>query len=68
MERIAINLCGLVFVQFEGDGALFIDGDGDEIKFYCSGNKHDRRMATKEILKATIDRRGSDKDLLSEED
>ena len=52
VDRIAIDLSSLVFVQLEGDGALFVDGDGDEVKLYVTGNKHDRQAAVKEIMKA----------------
>ena len=52
MNRIAIDLSSLVFAGIEGDGALFVDGDGDEIEFYVTGNKHDWQAAVKEIMKA----------------
>ena len=52
MNRIAIDLSSLVFVEIKEKKALFIDGEGDEIAFYVTGNKHDRQAAVKEIMKA----------------
>jgi hypothetical protein len=51
-DRIEINLATLVFVGLCGDGALFVDGDGDEILLRASGNKHDLKAAAREFLKA----------------
>lgn len=38
-DRIEIDLSTLVFVGLCGDGALFEDGDGDEILPRATGNK-----------------------------
>ncbi len=53
MVRIAIDLSSLVFIRLEGSGALFVDGDGDEIKLYVTGAEADWQAAKEEILKAT---------------
>lgn len=51
-DRIEIDLSTLVFVGVCGDGALFCDGDGDEILLRATGNRHDNDAAVREFLKA----------------
>ena len=51
-DRIEIDLSTLVFLHVCGDGALFMDGDGDEILLRATGNEHDLKAAAKEFLKA----------------
>ena len=51
-DRIEINLSHLVFLHLCGDGALFLDGDGDEILFRATGNKHDLEAAAWELRRA----------------
>ena len=52
MPDIEIDLTSLVFLRIENDGALFVDGDGDEILFRATGNQYDQAAAVKEINKA----------------
>lgn len=52
MNKITIDLSSLVFIRLEGDGALFMDDEGDEIRFYASGTPEDRQAAVNEIMKA----------------
>ena len=52
MPDIEIDLTSLVFLRFENGGALFLDGDGDEILFRATGNQHDREAAVEELNKA----------------
>ncbi|MDD4985630.1 MAG: hypothetical protein PHQ43_07565 [Dehalococcoidales bacterium] len=51
-DRIEIDLSTMVFVGVCGDGALFMDGDGDEILFRTGGNKHDLAAAACELRRA----------------
>lgn len=50
--RIEIDLSSLVFLHICGDGVLFQDGDGDEILFRATGNKHDNEAAAGELRRA----------------
>ena len=52
MQHIAIDLSSLVFVEIECGRAVFVDSEGDEITFYCAGDKADCKAAVKEIMKA----------------
>ncbi len=52
MPDIEIDLTSLVFLRIESGGALFLDGDGDEILFRATGNQHDQEAAVKELNKA----------------
>lgn len=54
MKCISIDLSSLVFVELECGRALFVDGEGDEIVFYCAGNTADCEAAVKEIKKAVV--------------
>ena len=49
---IEIDLSTLIFLHICGDGALFVDGDGDKILLRASGTEHDLKAAAKELLKA----------------
>ena len=51
-DRIEINLSTLVFIGVCGDGALFLDGDGDEVLFRVTGNRYDQKAAARELRKA----------------
>lgn len=53
MNKISRNLASLVFIRMEPGGmALFIDGEGDEIRFYVNGQLADIEAAIGEIMKA----------------
>ena len=52
MPNIEIDLTSLVFLRIKDGGALFLDGDGDEVLFKATGNHYDREMAVKELNKA----------------
>jgi len=49
MPNVEIDLTSLVFLRIEDGGAIFLDGDGDEILFRVTGNQHDREGAVKEL-------------------
>ena len=51
-DRIEIDLSTLVFVHVCGDGALFMDSDGDEILLRASGSKDDIAAAVCELRRA----------------
>ena len=51
-DRIEIDLSHLVFLHLCGDGALFLDGDGDEILFRATGNQYDLEAAAWELRQA----------------
>ena len=51
-DRIEIDLSFLVFVGICGDGVLFEDGDGDEILFRATGNRHDNEATARELRRA----------------
>jgi hypothetical protein len=51
-DRIIIDLSTLIFIRQEDGGALFLDGDGDEILFYASGNPYEIEAASQELLRA----------------
>ena len=57
-DRIEIDLSGLVFLGICGDGALFVDGDGDEILFRATGNEHDLKAAAGELRRAARELEG----------
>ena len=51
-DRIEIDLSSRIFIEFSGDGALFVDADGDEILFRVTGNHFDQEMAAAELRRA----------------